>query len=433
MTVLLSPMGAVTIKILLITQYFPPEMGALASRSLAHATEWAKAGHYVRVVCGTPNFPDGKIYSGFKNRPWQVSTMAGIHVIRVWVWPLPNRKGWERMLNYLSFFCSSTIAGVFGPRPDVVLATSPQLLVGLAGYIVSRLRRVPFVFEVRDLWPETLIAVGPARCSILFRLLRLLGGFLYRRADKLVVVSRAFRGVLCRDYGVDRKRLVYVPNGVDPDAFDPQGYDVDDVRRNLAIPKPSIVVSYTGTIGMCQGIGTILEAAQLTKDSRLVFLLVGDGAEREVLEERARIDGLSGVRFLGRRPREEIPQILAASDIVLVLLRGEPIFRTAIPSKMFEAMAMAKPLILSAEGEARRLANRAGGCLVITPDCPQELAEAVDTLAADRTIRVTMGESSRVYVLRTHTREASASHLLNVLIRVVGAARSSHFQGHGVR
>jgi len=184
------------LKILLFSQYFPPEMGALAARSYEHSLRWVQMGHHVTVICGTPNYPDGKIYEGFRNRLFQRQNVNGIDVIRTWVLPKPNRNAWERISNYTSYFLTAVLAGLRVRKPDVVIGSSPQLLIALAAYVIARIKKVPFVFEVRDLWPESILASGPTSNGLLIRILAAIADFLYQTADRIVVVTQPFREYL---------------------------------------------------------------------------------------------------------------------------------------------------------------------------------------------------------------------------------------------
>jgi len=409
------------IKILLFSQYFPPEMGALATRSYEHSLRWVQMGHHVTVICGTPNYPDGKIYQGFHNRLFQRQKIDGIDVIRTWVLPKPNRSARERISNYTSYFLTAVLAGLRAGKPDVVIGSSPQLLTSLAAFIVARLKQVPFVFEVRDLWPESIAASGLTDNSVLLRVLTWLARFLYKRANRIVVVTEPFREYLIPTFGVDETKIDVVPNGVDLKRLNPGTNDGESIRREYGL-EGKFIVSYIGGIGAAHGLGTVLDAAALLQeDSNVFLLLVGDGAEREKLEKASEQRKLKNVAFTGKQPKTRIPDFLQASDVALVVLRRKEIFKTVIPTKMLESMAMAKPIILGVEGEAKRIIEEAGAGVPVTPENPSELATAIRKLREDPALCVSLGEKGREYVKRLYDRDKLAADYTSILEQVASS------------
>ena len=411
------------IKILLFSQYFPPEMGALAARSYEHSLRWVQMGHHVTVICGTPNYPDGKIYQGFHNRLFQRQKIDGIDVIRTWVLPKPNRSAWERISNYMSFFFTSVLAGFRAGKPDVVIGSSPQLLTGLAAFIVAKLKRAPFVLEIRDLWPESIAASGPTKNSVLLKILTWLACFLYGKANRIIVVTKPFKEYLIHTFGVDEAKIKVIPNGVDLTCLDPEMSDGESIRREYDL-EGKFVVSYVGGIGAAHGLGVVLDAAaNLKGDHDVVFLLVGDGAERERLEKVSKQLKLKNVVFTGRQPKKKIPSFLRASDISLVLLRKREVFKTVIPTKMLESMAMARPVILGVEGEAKRILEEAGAGLPITPENHVELVAAIRKLQEDPDLRINAGGRGRKYVKRLYDRDKRAADYITVLEEMLSRKR----------
>lgn len=411
------------IKILLFSQYFPPEIGALATRSYEHGVRWVQMGHHVTVICGTPNYPDGKIYQGFHNRLFQRQKIDGIDVTRTWVLPKPNRNAWERISNYISYFLTAVLAGLRMRKPDVVIGSSPQLLSGLAAYIVAKLKRAPFVFEVRDLWPESIAASGPTDNSFLLKLLTWLASFLYRKANRVIVVTKPFKEYISRIAGVDEAKIDVVPNGVDLTRLDPENSNGESIRREYGL-EGKFIVSYVGGVGAAHGLGTVLDAAtELRKDSNVFLLLVGDGAEREKLEKASKQRKLKNVAFTGKQPKSRIPDFLQASDVALVVLRRKEVFRTVIPTKMLESMAMAKPIILGVEGEAKRIIEEAGAGVPVTPENPSELVTAIRKLREDPALCVSLGEKGREYVKRFYDRDKRAVDYATVLEVVATSQR----------
>lgn len=396
-------------RILFISQYFPPEMGAPAARVHELARRWAARGHDVTVLTGFPNHPTGIVRPEYRGRWVMRESRDGIHVVRTFLYATPNRAVVKRSVAYVSFMLSAALAGPFVTRrPDVVLATSPQFLVGLAGWIVAAVKRRPFVLEVRDLWPDSIVAVGALpEAHLVVRLLRRLERFLYRRARAVVVVTRSFVGELAAR-GVPPCRIKVVTNGVDLALF---GRLVDraNVRRRLGFEN-RFVCSYVGTVGMAHGLETILDAAEILRGKApdVVFAIVGEGARRADVEAEAVRRGLDNVVFLGQRPREEVPDLLAASDVAIILLRASPLFRTVLPSKMFEAMGSATPVILGVEGEAADRLREAGAGVPIRPQDPAALAEAVLALRADPEHARALGVAGRRAAIRDYDRDALA-------------------------
>lgn len=410
-------------KILYVSQYFPPEMGAPAARAGELSRYWAKAGHEVTVLTGFPNHPTGVLHAEYRRqfrRLIRCEKVEGVNVVRTWLWPLPNRKAWERMANYSSFFLSSALTGLFTSRPDVVIATSPQLLVALAGWWLARWKRVPFVFEVRDLWPESLTAVGMGGPdSLLHHALAKIAGFLYRHSDRIVVVTPAFQDHLVEEWRVPEKKIAVVQNGVETELFRPRS--ADGLRSELHA-EGKFVVCYIGTMGMAHGLETLLEAASRLQSSsaRVMFLLVGEGADKERIVALARSRNLANIRFVGQQPRERIPDYICAADACLVLLKKTDVFKTVIPTKMLEFMSCGRPVILGVDGQARKILQEAKAGVFVQPENARELADAVVALAADPGMRESLGANGRRYVQHYLSREQTARDYLALLRSVIG-------------
>jgi colanic acid biosynthesis glycosyl transferase WcaI len=404
-------------KILYVSQYFPPEMGAPAARAAELSRHWAAAGHHVTVLTGFPNHPTGVVPREYRDQIRRVvvrERVDGVEVVRAWLLPFPNRKAYERMLNYSSFCVSSAIAGLFLSQPDVVIATSPQLLVGLSGWWLARWKRVPFVFEVRDLWPESLAAVGMDGNSLLHRSLAKIAGFLYRRADRVVVVSPAFEDYLVDHCRVPREKISVIENGVETQLFAPA--PAAALRRELGA-EGKFVVSYIGTMGMAHGLETIIAAAlQLqSTNPEILFLIVGEGAEKEQIVALAYQRALNNVRFIEQQPRENIPSYICASDACLVPLKKTDLFKTVIPTKMLEFMSCARPVILGVEGQARAILEKAHGGLAIEPENSNALVNAILYLAANQETGRKLGQNGREYIVHKFSRRETAERYIRVL------------------
>jgi glycosyltransferase involved in cell wall biosynthesis len=407
-------------RILYISQYFPPEMGAPAGRCYGFARRWAQMGDDVTVLTAVPNHPAGVIYPGYKNR-FSREEVDGIKVARVMIFPAPNKGVFKRSLNYLSFLISSIAGGIGLPSTEVVIASSPQLLVALSGYIISRIKRSPFVFEVRDLWPESLVAVGAARGGVSIRSLGMLARFLYRKADLIVVVTRSFIDHLA-GLEIPRNKIHLIPNGIDTSLF-PDKVSGEQVRKQYNL-SGKFVCSYIGTLGMAHNLSTIINSAKLLEEKQGIhFLLVGDGAERERLEGEVKKLALRNITFTGRVERDSVPSFLAASDISLVLLKNDPLFRTVIPSKMFEAMAAGVPIILGVAGEAKDILIEAKAGIPITPDSEEELAGAVLKLYRDGKIRRCYGENGKGFVKERYNLKVLAFRYRDLLLELLKEKR----------
>jgi colanic acid biosynthesis glycosyl transferase WcaI len=414
-------------KILYVSQYFPPEMGAPAARASELSRHWANMGHDVTVLTGFPNHPTGVVpreYAAKFRRLVVREEISAVNVVRTWLLPFPNRKAYERILNYSSFCLSAASTGLLVSRPDVVIASSPQLLVGLSGLWLARCKRVPFVFEVRDLWPESLAAVGAGDGnSMLHRTLAKIAGFLYRNCDRLVVVTPAFEDHLIKYWDLPRNKISVIENGVETDLFTP--VLKTDLRKRWDAEK-KFVVSYIGTMGMAHGLETVITAAAKLRDTNpeILFLLVGEGAEKERIVALAKERSLNNLQFVDQQPRQEIPAYIVASDACLVPLKKTDVFKTVIPTKMLEFMSCARPVILGVEGQARTILEEARGGISIEPEDPQALADAICYLAANRDHARILGENGREYIVRKFSRRQTAEKYIRMLKRLLKSPES---------
>jgi colanic acid biosynthesis glycosyl transferase WcaI len=407
------------VKILYVSQYFPPEMGAPAARASELARHWVAAGHEVTVLTGFPNHPTGVIPPEYRSRFRRLVAREewnGVRLLRTWLLPFPNRKPHQRILNYTSFCLSSALSGLFLSRPDVVIGSSPQLLVAVSAYWLARCRRVPFVFEVRDLWPESLVAVGLGNeHSFLHRLLARIAGFLYRHADHMVVVTPAFAGHLTRHWKVPANKISVVENGVETDLFRPLA-ETAALKRELGA-EGKFLACYVGTIGMAHGLETLIDAATSlqTAAPHVHFLLLGEGADKEKTTVLAHERRLTNLTIVDQKPRAEIPAYISASDVCLVLLRKAEVFKTVVPTKLLEFMSCARPVVLAVEGQARTIVEAAQAGVCIEPENPAALAEAILRLASDPPRCTALGQNGRRYIEQNLARKQTADKYLEVL------------------
>jgi len=407
-------------KVLFLSHYFPPEGNAPASRVHALAKRWVAAGHEVHVVTGAPNAPNGVVYDGYRNRLCRTEVADGIRVTRVWTFMAANRGKVRRVLNYLSFFVSALLAGLFVRRPDVVIATSPQFFCGWAGVWVARLRRLPFILEVRDIWPASIVAVGAMRRNRLVAFLQYLERRMYARADHIVTVGDCYKDAILQR-GVPAEKITVIMNAVDTDIFRPRQPDTE-LKRQLGL-NGEFVCAYVGTIGMACGLDVVLRAAERLRRMQrtdIRFVLVGDGAVRTQLQAEADRMGLTNVTFTGLQPKARIPAYLSVADTCLVHLRKSELFEAVMPSKIFEAAGMAKPIIIGVRGFAQRFVLDAGAGLAVEPENENELVDALVQLADSPSRGAAYGDCGHQYVTSYYTRDILADRYLRLIHRIAG-------------
>jgi glycosyltransferase involved in cell wall biosynthesis len=404
-------------KILFLTHYFPPEVNAPANRTHEHCRRWVRDGHEVTVITGVPNHPRGVIFDGYENRWIQEEWIDGIRVIRTWMYLTPNSGFARRVVNYLGFALTAILASFRAERPDVVVATSPQFFVGVAGAIVSKLKRRPFVLEIRDLWPKSIVELGQLGPGRILSALEALEGWLYRSASGVVVNTRTFRAHIA-ERGVADEDIELVYNGIDPTLFAPRPPNADLLQRHGLAGR--FTVAYVGTLGLAHGLSMLIDVADRMRDQRdLAFCLIGDGADREKLEREVSARDLDNVVMLGLQPREAMPDWIASIDLLLVLLRDLPVFETVIPSKIFEFLAQERPVVLAARGEIRRLMEEAQGALVIDPEDIDQMVRAIERVRADPMEARKRAEAGRRWVDKGFIRDDLARRMSAFLERVV--------------
>ncbi len=371
--------------ILFLTDNFPPEVNAPASRTFEHCREWVKAGQKVTVITCAPNFPKGWVFDGYRNRLWQSEEMAGIRVIRVWSYITANEGFVKRILDYLSFMVSAALAALFVRRVDVVVGTSPQFFTVCAAYVVSRLKRIPYVFELRDMWPESIKAVGAMKESAAIRALEHLELFLYRKAARIVSVTHSFKKALIAR-GVDSDKIAVVTNGVDMSRFKPIPKDPDLVR-DLSL-KGKFVAGYVGTHGLAHHLETLLDAAEMLRTlpngGVFHFIMLGDGARKQLLKDEAARRGLDNLTFVDSVPKEQVARYWSLLDVSIIHLRKTELFTTVIPSKLFECMGMGLPVLHGVAGESADIVHEEGVGIVFEPENAAQLVEQLQFLYRDK-------------------------------------------------
>lgn len=401
--------------ILFLTDNFPPEVNAPASRTFEHCREWVKAGHKVTVVTCAPNFPKGKVLDGYRNRPLQTEQLDGIRVLRVWSYITANEGFTRRILDYTSFMVSASVVAPFVRDVDVVIGTSPQFFTAVAAWFVGRVKRRPYVFELRDLWPESIRAVGAMNESAARDLVEKVELFLYRQSAGVVSVTHAFKDNLMAR-GISGEKISVVTNGVDLSRFSPRPRDLS-LLRELEL-EGRFVVGYVGTHGMAHALDTLLDAAhdlanqEETRD--VAFLMLGDGAEKARLKARAQAMGLRNVRFVDSVSKAEVVRYWSLLDVSVIHLKRTSLFETVIPSKLFECMGMGVPVLLGVAGESAGIVNREQVGLTFEPESVDGLVAGIRRMRADPDFLTSCRERG-IEAARRYDRRALAQEMLDVL------------------
>ena len=373
--------------ILFLTDNFPPEVNAPASRTFEHCREWVKAGHQVTVITGAPNFPKGIVFEGFHNHLWHEEVISGIRVVRVWTYITANEGFIKRTLDYLSYMMSSFLASLFVRNIDLVVGTSPQFFTVCAAYMVSIFKRIPWVFELRDIWPESIRVVGAMQHKRTLNALEKLELFLYRKANAIVSVTHAFKQSLIRR-GIDGGKIFVVTNGVDTDRFIPRKKDLSLLQKYHLQGK--FVVGYIGTHGLAHALDTILDTAQALRLSSFnkyfSFIFIGDGATKARLKQRAYEAKLGNVIFIDSVSKDEVIRYWTLLDAAIIHLKKHQLFTTVIPSKLFECMASGIPVLHGVQGESAEIVQREEIGLLFEPENSHDLMEKLQYLSCQPNI-----------------------------------------------
>jgi glycosyltransferase involved in cell wall biosynthesis len=370
----------VAVHVLFLTDNFPPEVNAPASRTFEHCREWVKHGHKVTVITCAPNFPKGKVFDGYRNRLWQRETIEGIEVVRVWSYVTANEGFLRRVLDYQSYMVSATIASLFIRKVDVIVGTSPQFFTACAAYVAGLVKSRPYIFELRDLWPETIKAVGAMKSSFAIDMLEKLELFLYRRAAKVISVTKSFKANLIRR-GIDDSKIEVVTNGVDISQFKPRPKDAA-LTAQLGL-EGKFVAGYIGTHGLCHGLETLVEAAERLRGTGIVFLFLGDGARKQHVRDMAAEKKLDNVVFIDSVPKAEVPRYWSILDVSVIHLQKAELFTTVIPSKLFESMGMGLPVLHGVEGESAEIVQEEGAGIPFEPENVDQLCAALTRLRSN--------------------------------------------------
>ena len=384
-------------RFLVLTQYFPPENGAPQVRLAAFARVLRKLGHEVEVATAMPNYPTGRIFEGYRGALYRRDDWDGIPVHRVWLYAAMG-AGLKRLLNYASFTATALFALWRARRPDYVFVESPPLFLSVPAMLAARLWRVPVIFNVADLWPDSVRDLGIMPNGPVLRAAERLEQWTYRQATYVSAVTEGIRATLLERKGVPAAKVLLLPNGVDTEMFHP-GPPEPDLARALGWQGKRVLL-YAGTLGIAQGLTVTLDAMAALRERAPDVLLafIGDGSHRVALETAARDRGLANVRFYDACPPEYVARLYRCAWAGCASLKSLPLFDGARPSKIFPAMASGKPVVYSGAGEGARLVERARAGLVVRPEDPAALADAIARLAADPALATRLGAGGRRFV-----------------------------------
>jgi len=403
-------------RVLFLTQYFAPEVGATQSRTLVMARALVDAGHHVTLICEVPNHPKGRIWPDYRGTVFKREDTDGIEIIRVWVRASPEKTTMNRIAFYASYMAMAIVAGVTlvrGPH-DIIFATSPPLFVAVAGGILGLLRRSPFVMEVRDPWPAAAEAMGELRGTRAIAIARRLETFCLRRAKHLITVTNGWRRLMV-EQGVPKEKITVVPNGADTAVFRPRPAEAAELRATLNLEGKFVAV-YLGLHGLAQGLDIIVNAAErLRATPDVVFFLVGEGPRKAELVARSRQKSLANLRFHAQVPGEVASAFLSMADVALVSLRQVELFKGMVPAKLFDAWACGCPVIAAAEGEVCDLVRKANGGIIVEPENDAALANAIKELRANPSKRAQVGITARRFVESHCDRAIQAKRFVDVL------------------
>lgn len=373
-------------KILFLTDNFPPEVNAPATRTLEHCREWVKAGHEVTVITCHPNYPIGKVYDGYKNSWKTKEVVEGINVIRVWTYITSNKGFFKRILDYISFSFTSFFAGLF-LKCDVIVATSPQFFTALSGRTLHFFKRKPWIMEVRDLWPDSIKSVGAMKEGLVLKYFSKEEKWCYKSADRIVVVTDTFKKIIS-EKGIPAEKISVVKNGANLELFKPREKSPELVKKYGLEGK--VVLGYVGTIGMAHKLDFLIDCVKGLPGCKLMIL--GAGAEKEALVEKVANEKIDNVFFVDPVSKDKVADYVALQDLALVNLRRDPLFTTVIPSKIFETSAMHIPIMLGVDGEARSLVEKYGAGLFYEPEDKEDFLAKLNRLILDRELYATCQE-----------------------------------------
>lgn len=400
-------------KILFISQYYPPEIGAASNRIGYNAKYLAQAGHEVSVLTSAPNYPEGKLYKGYANK-YTVQNENGVTVYRTRILLSPKTNAMSRLAHYMSFIITSFVAAKRISKPDIIIATSPPLFVGMLGVLFKKLWKIPFILDIRDLWPESVESVGVVKNRRLLKQGERLAHWIYKNADHITATSPGIQKNLPL---AAAKKVTIIPNGAELDLFKPDT-DGNHMRKTWNLNNKFIVL-YTGNLGLAQAPEIFVKTAEILKNEHdIAFLIVGTGVLKPKLQEEANKKNLTNLIFTDSQPRSKMPAFVAAANVCVIPYKAANTFRNTLPSKMFDYMAGGKPIIINLEGEASQLIEKAGCGNLAKEEDPKSLAEKILYLKQNPAVSEAMGKSGRDFVEKDYRREVIATNLEKLILNL---------------
>lgn len=413
-----------------ITQYFKPEIGAPVARLGGFASVWQSFGQKVTVLTGQPNHPHGVLHEAYKDKPkYFEEEIDGVRVKRHWLYITKNEGRFKRAFNQLSFMLSLLWGHIKlekdpAKRPDVIIASSPSFFAVISAWVMARRYKVPFIFEVRDLWPAIFVEMGILKPGFILNTLERLELFLYKRADAIVTVTKGYAATIA-GRGIDPHKIYTITNGVadkeiaQVEVLSHTGV-AEKLRQELQIDALTKVVLYIGNHGEAQALGQVVDAArQLIDQPNILFLMVGEGSDRDRLLKLG--EGLPNLRFLPSQPREKVWPFYLMADVGIVCLKDIEGFKTTIPSKMFEIMAAGTPIVAGVAGEAAQILQHSGAAQVVPPEHSTQMAEAIRVLVADTELYNKSAAAGPLFVRKHFTHSALAGQYVGIFQKLIAA------------
>ena len=412
-------------RVLILSQYYKPEP---IPKPAELAEELCRKGHSVSVVTGLPNYPTGVLYPGFRLGLVQREILEGVKIARTFELPYHGKNSIGRILNYLTFMITAPLGSFFVPRCDVMYVWHPPLTVGVAAWIIARLRNIPFIYDVQDIWPESVVLSGMVRNKFIIRMLSMLERFIYRRADHIFVVTHGARDNLL-EKGVNPEKVSVMPHWIDETKAVRMDSETRQSVRQAYGWTDKFVSLFAGNIGIVQGLDAVARAAALLPcDSGFLICLIGDGTDKQRLQELAMSLAVEDrIQFLDRHPAEEMPALMEASDALLVHLKSAPMAQWVIPTKIFAYLSAGRPILMAMDGAGADLVRDSGGGVIVSPEDAAALAQGIRSLRdLPPEDRAAMGRRGREFLVSKYSKQlvlAEYEHKLRMIARRSNGAR----------